>query len=83
MIIIFMYVWVYSNTVEEWSRLHQLKYLPIPEFVSAGLHEVESGHKYRFMVMERLGDDLEKHFSVEFNLKTICYVGLRMVCCFV
>ena len=41
-----------------------------------------SGLKYRFMVMHRYGEDIEKKFTAagrQFGMKTVCYLALRMV----
>ena len=58
-----------------------LEYLSVPKFVSAGTHTRDKT-EYRFMVMERFGDDIEKLFCScgrLFNLKTVCYLALRLV----
>ena len=38
--------------------------------------------RYRFMVMERFGEDVEKKFCKagrQFGVKTVCYLALRLV----
>ncbi len=59
----------------------ELKYLGIPKYITCGSHEFK-GNKYRFMVMERFGDNIEKHFKAAgraFCDDTICYLALRIV----
>ena len=70
--------------VTSWIQDHRLQYLPVPMYVASGLHE-ESTMKYRFLVMDRFGEDVEKLFRENegsFGVKTVCYLGLQMVSCF-
>ena len=67
--------------VSDWKKSHGLSYIAIPEFVAAGDH-THSGVKYRFMVMHRYGEDIEKHFLAcqrHFEMKTVCCLALRLV----
>ena len=53
----------------------------MPEFIAAGEH-MFSGLRYRFMVMHRYGEDIEKKFTAagrQFGMKTVCYLALRLV----
>ena len=58
-----------------------MSYLAIPKYISSGCHrtgEVDC----RFLVMERLGEDVEKKFCKagrQFGVKTVCYLALRLV----
>ena len=64
-----------------WIQDHKLQYLPVPVYVASGLHQ-ESTMKYRFLVMERFGEDVEKLFRENkgsFGVKTVCYLGLQLV----
>lgn len=58
-----------------------MKYLPVPCYVGSGIH-THSATKYRFLVMPRCGEDVEKKFCLagrRFGLKTVCYLALRVV----
>nr|CAD7413219.1 unnamed protein product [Timema poppensis] len=44
--------------IDEWMKARKLKSLGMPRFVASGSHS-SGGHKYRFMVMERFGQDLD------------------------
>lgn len=67
--------WVTSKSKEG------LKYLPCPKYITSGNHDI-GDLKYRFMVMQRFGDDIEKHFRAasKFCENTVSYLALRMVC---
>lgn len=67
--------------VQDWVKKMRLQYLPIPKYITSGSHEFK-GVKYRFMVMQRFGTDIEKHFRIHtrFSDSTVCYLALRMVC---
>ena len=67
--------------VKLWVKEHSLEYLPIPSYVGSGGH-THLGTEYRFMVMQRFGEDIERKFESagrHFGLKTVCYLALRMV----
>ena len=67
--------------VSKWEKDHGLGYLSIPRYIASGLHE-RDGMTYRFMVMQRFGEDLEKKFSSvgrKFGMKTVCYLALHLV----
>ena len=77
--ILFRYRGAFSVT--RWTKEHGLKYLALPKYISAGAHE-HGSVKYRFMVMERFGEDIESKFcgnGRKFSLKTVCYLALRLV----
>ncbi|CAG5131413.1 unnamed protein product, partial [Candidula unifasciata] len=60
---------------------HRLRYLSIPPYISAGLQTYNS-REYRFLVMPRLGKDLQKLLQEcggQFPPNTTYAVGLRMV----
>ena len=53
----------------------------MPKYIGSGAHE-RGKVKYRFMVMERFGEDVEKLFCAagrKFQMKTVCYLALRIV----
>lgn len=76
------------DAIDTWIKTSKLSYLPIPMYISSGAHE-KGSVKYRFMVMERFGEDIEKLFcnaGRRFGMKTVCYLALRLVsyntCCY-
>ena len=53
----------------------------MPKFIATGSHELK-GVRYRFMVMERFGEDLQKKFEADgktFPRKSVLQMGLRIV----
>ncbi|KAF8764884.1 serine/threonine-protein kinase VRK1-like isoform X2 [Argiope bruennichi] len=66
-----------SEQIEEWMRKKKLSFLGMPKFIGSGSHE-HRGIKYRFMVMERFGEDLQKLLDRNnkvFPLKTVYTLG--------
>ena len=58
-----------------------MRYLAIPKYISSGIHSSKE-MQYRFMVMERFGEDVEKKFCAarrQFGMKTVCHLALRLV----
>ncbi|KAJ8360106.1 hypothetical protein SKAU_G00166310 [Synaphobranchus kaupii] len=47
------------ESIERWKRMRGLDFLGIPSYFGSGLTEF-NGTRYRFMVMDRLGTDLQK-----------------------
>uniref|UniRef100_A0A8C6VH25 VRK serine/threonine kinase 1 n=1 Tax=Naja naja TaxID=35670 RepID=A0A8C6VH25_NAJNA len=67
--------------IKKWISSHKLKYLGVPKYWGSGLHQ-KNGKSYRFMVMDRLGKDLQKIFEEQgkqFSRKTVLQLGLRIV----
>ena len=59
----------------------RMPYLAIPKYISSGCH-MRNEVRYRFMVMERFGEDMEKKFCKagrQFGVKTVCFLALRLV----
>lgn len=60
----------------------KLGYLAVPKYITSGKHDFK-GVEYRFMVMERFGVDVEKHFRAcpggRFSDDTVSYLALRLV----
>ncbi|XP_075209677.1 LOW QUALITY PROTEIN: serine/threonine-protein kinase VRK1 [Chanos chanos] len=50
-----------TNMMQQWKKAKKLDFLGIPEYWGSGLSEY-NGTRYRFMVMDRLGTDLQKIF---------------------
>ena len=67
--------------VDEFKRAKKLKTFGMPRFVASGQHE-SGGVKYRFMVMDRFGSDLQKLFEQhgkKFPVKTVFTLAIQMV----
>ncbi|XP_068009364.1 serine/threonine-protein kinase VRK2 isoform X4 [Melanerpes formicivorus] len=67
--------------IRKWMNLKKIKCLGIPVFWGSGLAEYK-GKSYRFMVMERLGEDLQRIFEdcgSRFKKKTVLQLGARML----
>lgn len=70
-----------ADQITRWTKEHGLKYLALPKYISSGAHE-HGSVKYRFMVMERFGEDIESKFrenGKKFSLKTVCHLALRVL----
>lgn len=68
-------------SVEQWVKQRKLDYLGMPRFRGSGSHEL-GGVKYRFMVMDRFGEDLQKVLDRNgktLPLKTAFSLGMRVV----
>lgn len=69
-------------SVKEWMSKCSLKSLGVPKFIASGQHE-SNGQKYRFMVIQRFGTDLQKLFEEngkQFPVHTVFLLGLKLVC---
>lgn len=67
--------------IDEWKAAKKLKSLGMPKYVAFGSHE-RKNTKYRFLVMERFGDDLQKLFlqsKKRFSLKTVLTLGIKIL----
>ncbi|KAJ7422940.1 Serine/threonine-protein kinase VRK1 [Willisornis vidua] len=67
--------------VRKWMNLKKIRCLGIPVFWGSGLAEYK-GKSYRFMVMERLGEDLQRIFQdcgSRFKKETVLQLGARML----
>nr|XP_035128405.2 serine/threonine-protein kinase VRK2 isoform X1 [Callithrix jacchus] len=69
-----------KDCIKKWIERKQLDYLGIPLFYGSGLTEFK-GRSYRFMVMERLGIDLQKISDQNgtFKKSTVLQLGIRML----
>ncbi|KAM8786220.1 serine/threonine-protein kinase VRK2 [Rhynchonycteris naso] len=69
-----------KECIKKWIEQKQLDYLGIPLFYGSGLTEFQ-GRRYRFMVMERLGIDLQKISDQNgtFKKSTVLQLGIRML----
>ncbi|KAJ8289020.1 hypothetical protein COCON_G00016790 [Conger conger] len=69
------------NLIQSWVKSHKLRYLGVPNYWGSGLHE-KAGNRYRFMVMDRFGTDLQKMFEQggrKFPRKLVLQLGLRLI----
>ncbi|EDL16264.1 vaccinia related kinase 2, isoform CRA_c, partial [Mus musculus] len=66
--------------IQKWIQQRKLDYLGIPVFYGFGLTDFK-GKSYRFMVMERLGIDLQKLLDQNGGFKklTVLQLGIRML----
>uniref|UniRef100_A0A8D1UMH2 Serine/threonine-protein kinase VRK2 n=1 Tax=Sus scrofa TaxID=9823 RepID=A0A8D1UMH2_PIG len=69
-----------KDNIKKWIKLKQLDYLGIPLFYGSGITEFK-GRSYRFMVMERLGINLQKISDQNgtFKKSTVLQLGVRML----
>uniref|UniRef100_A0A2K5UVN6 Serine/threonine-protein kinase VRK2 n=1 Tax=Macaca fascicularis TaxID=9541 RepID=A0A2K5UVN6_MACFA len=69
-----------KDYIKKWIERKQLDYLGIPLFYGSGLTEFK-GKSYRFMVIERLGIDLQKISGQNgaFKKSTVLQLGIRML----
>ncbi|XP_064178273.1 serine/threonine-protein kinase VRK1 [Anguilla rostrata] len=69
------------DLIQSWIKSNKLKYLGVPKYWGSGLHE-KAGKRYRFMVMDRFGTDLQKMFeqsNKKFPRKLVLQLGLRLI----
>ncbi|XP_041329988.1 serine/threonine-protein kinase VRK2 isoform X2 [Pyrgilauda ruficollis] len=67
--------------IRKWMNLKKIRCLGIPVFWGSGLAEY-NGKSYRFMVMERLGQDLQRIFEdcgSRFKKEIVLQLGARML----
>jgi len=70
-----------ADMIDEWKKSRKLKFMGMPQFIGSGSH-LYKGEKYRFMVMERFGTDVQKLFEANnksFPLNTVLNLGLRII----
>lgn len=80
-ILVLLYFRIFKNAVTQWMDAKKLKFLGMPRFVGSGSHEYR-GEKYRFMIMQRFGTDIQKLFDAakrRFPLNTVINLGLRII----
>ncbi|XP_005367789.1 serine/threonine-protein kinase VRK2 [Microtus ochrogaster] len=66
--------------IQKWTAQRKLDYLGVPLFYGFGLTDFK-GRSYRFMVMERLGIDLQKLSDTNgvFKKSTVLQLGIRVL----
>ncbi|PNF16722.1 hypothetical protein B7P43_G00858 [Cryptotermes secundus] len=70
-----------SDMIDKWKKGRNLKHLGLPRYMGSGSH-VYRGEKYRFLVLERCGQDLGKLFlesGRRFPVKTVYYIGIQIL----
>uniref|UniRef100_A0A8D0HLL2 Serine/threonine-protein kinase VRK2 n=1 Tax=Sphenodon punctatus TaxID=8508 RepID=A0A8D0HLL2_SPHPU len=70
-----------QEQIKKWMTVKRIGFLGIPVFWGSGLAEY-NGKSYRFMVMERLGVDLQRIFDSNgrrFKKETVLQLGARML----
>ncbi|XP_049266965.1 serine/threonine-protein kinase VRK1 isoform X1 [Rhipicephalus sanguineus] len=70
-----------AEQIDQWVKQRKLDYLGMPRFRGSGSHE-HNGVKYRFMVMDRFGEDLQKILDRQgktLPLKTAFSLGMRVI----
>ncbi|MEQ2232200.1 Serine/threonine-protein kinase vrk1 [Ilyodon furcidens] len=69
------------DLIQNWLKAQKLKHLGVPRYWGSGLHE-RGGKRYRFMVIDRLGTDLQKKFEEcgkKFPRKLVLQLALRLL----
>ncbi|XP_036928498.1 serine/threonine-protein kinase VRK1 [Acanthopagrus latus] len=69
------------DLIQSWIKSHKLGNLGVPRYWGSGLHD-RGGKRYRFMVIDRLGTDLQKKFEEcgrRFPRKLVLQLGLRLL----
>ncbi|XP_018020116.1 serine/threonine-protein kinase VRK1 isoform X2 [Hyalella azteca] len=67
--------------IDAWKKERKLKRLGMPKYLGSGSFIYKS-QKYRFMVMERFGSDLQKileKLNKKFSFKTVFQIGLEIL----
>ena len=67
--------------VSQWMSAQKLKTLGVPKYITSGIYD-DGRSRYRFMVMERFGTDLQKVFESngkKFSRQTVMQLALCLV----
>ena len=70
-----------AETIAAWQKAHGLKRFGMPKFIGSGSFD-HGGEKFRFMVIERFGTDLQKLLEQNdnrFPMPTILHIGGQVV----
>ncbi|XP_043191850.1 serine/threonine-protein kinase VRK1-like [Amphibalanus amphitrite] len=70
-----------AETIAAWKKAHGLKKFGMPQFVASGSFD-HGGQKFRFMVIERYGTDLQKLLEQNnhrFPMATILHIGIQVL----
>ncbi|XP_061890277.1 serine/threonine-protein kinase VRK1-like [Entelurus aequoreus] len=69
------------ESIKSWMSSHSLKSLGVPRYWGSGMHE-RGAKRYRFMVIDRLGTDLQRKLEENgkrFPRKVVLQIGLRLL----
>lgn len=70
------------ETIKEFKAKQKIKHLGVPGYIGSGTHR-RKGKKFRFLVMERFGSDLQRILDhsegSRFTDKTVCEVGMQVI----
>ena len=69
------------ETIAAWKKARGLKKFGMPQFIGSGSFD-HDGQKFRFMVIERFGTDLQKLLQENnnrFPMPTILFIGMQVV----
>ena len=72
---------LFALIVESWKKEKGVKHVGIPPYIASGSLD-KDGKKFRFMVMERFGEDIDALFrknNKQFAMGTVLQLGLRIV----
>lgn len=78
---IFILTGLFLIAVKQWIKDHKLDYLGMPRFYGSGSHQ-HKDTKFRFMVMDRYSEDLQKILDRNnrlFSIKNVFVLGIRIV----
>ncbi|XP_065661207.1 serine/threonine-protein kinase VRK1 isoform X2 [Hydra vulgaris] len=70
-----------AEYIDEWLKSKKKMFVGIPRYIATGSFD-DGSIKYRFLVMERFGTDIEKVFkqcNMKFPEKTVCSLALRII----
>lgn len=70
-----------AEQINQWVKQRKLDYLGMPQFRGSGSHDY-NGEKYRFLVMDRFGEDLQKVLNRSgktIPLKAAFTLGIRVM----
>lgn len=69
------------DIIDAWVTAGKLKYLGVPKYIASGQHTYNHT-QYRFMVMQRFGQDLQSIFEgagKKFETRTVFSLALRLI----
>ena len=70
-----------AETIDAWQKARGLKRFGMPGYIGSGSFD-HGGQKFRFMVIERFGTDLQKLLEQNnnrFPMPTILHIGIQVV----
>ncbi|KPM02158.1 uncharacterized protein NH340_JMT07303 [Sarcoptes scabiei] len=68
-----------KSAIAAFMEKHNLTFLGIPRFIASGTHQT-SKSSYRFLIMERLGEELQKVLETKrLKISTTCRIASRII----